>query len=322
MSEERYIDQQQEVRPRRRRGPGVVWAVILIAIGLAFLLNNLGVIAIDWARLWVYWPVILILVGVDLLVGRRSLLGGLVTAIMALAVVAGVIWLVGVMNLSPFRAESSRATATSISQELGEISRLNVQLQLAAAETHVDGLSDRRQGVQGSYNTTTDLGVTVEYRTSGDTGYLTIQQGGANQDNSAALLGQEISTVMNLSLPADIPIELKVDMGAGEAVLDLSGLTIQSVSMAGGAGRLDVTLPAQGNFPVEVSAGVGEIIIRVPRSLEARLSGQVFLSSLGVPSRFENLGDRTWQTAGYASAANRAEITINQAVGSVEIVDS
>jgi hypothetical protein len=319
MSEERNTV--QETHSRRRGGPGVVWAIILIAIGVAFLLNNLGVIAIDWTRLWVYWPVILILIGVDLLIGRRSLLGGLVTAVTALAVVAGIIWLVGVMNTDPLRPQSAASNTTTISQELGEVSQLNVQLQLAAAEAYVNGLSDSQYAVQGDYTTNTNLGVTVEYRTAGNTGYLIIRQGGENQDNSAVLFGQEIAAQMNLGLPSGIPIDLKVEMGAGEVTLDLSGLDIHSVSLAGGAGSLNVTLPAQGRFPVEVSTGVGEIIIRVPRSMEARLSSQGVLSSLDVPSRFEPLGDRTWQTAGYTEAADRAEITINQAVGSVEIVD-
>ncbi len=169
------------------------------------MLNNLGIIVIDWTRLWVYWPAILILIGIDLLIGRRSLLGGLMTAFLALVVIAGIIWLVGVMNITPLRSASESARATAITQELGEVSQLDVTLQLAAIEAHVNG-STGQAVVQGNYDTNTDLGVTVEYRTEGQTGHLTIRQDGDNQDHSAAVLGREVAAVLNLNLPADIPM--------------------------------------------------------------------------------------------------------------------
>jgi hypothetical protein len=43
--------------------------VILIGLGIVFLLDNLGLISWDWAQLW---PVILIVIGVALLLGRLS----------------------------------------------------------------------------------------------------------------------------------------------------------------------------------------------------------------------------------------------------------
>ena len=56
-----------------RAGGRVFTGVLVMAVGVIFLLNNLGIIAArDIFRLW-FWPVLLILVGVmQLMRGRRS----------------------------------------------------------------------------------------------------------------------------------------------------------------------------------------------------------------------------------------------------------
>jgi hypothetical protein len=50
---------------KHKRGNKVFWALVLIAVGVLILLNNLGYIREDIIR---YWPVIIILLGVKRLV--------------------------------------------------------------------------------------------------------------------------------------------------------------------------------------------------------------------------------------------------------------
>ncbi|HZY41209.1 MAG TPA: DUF5668 domain-containing protein, partial [Anaerolineae bacterium] len=77
-----------------RRGPDLFWPIILIGAGVIFLLANLGVITGNpWPIMVNLWPVILIVIGLDILFGRRSLLGGLVGAVLGLVLIAGLIFL-------------------------------------------------------------------------------------------------------------------------------------------------------------------------------------------------------------------------------------
>jgi hypothetical protein len=49
-------------------GWGWFWGALLVVLGIYFLLNNLGLLG--WVRGDVVWPVVLILLGVALIVGR------------------------------------------------------------------------------------------------------------------------------------------------------------------------------------------------------------------------------------------------------------
>jgi hypothetical protein len=49
----------------------VVWGAFLIFAGVIFLLNTTGVVPWEaWQNLWVYWPMLVILAGVKIMLGR------------------------------------------------------------------------------------------------------------------------------------------------------------------------------------------------------------------------------------------------------------
>ena len=77
----------------RARHPSLVGPLILITIGVLLLLNQMGLLRWDalWS-LWRYWPVILILLGIETLIGAsQSRVLYLLGLLIAVAVLAGVI---------------------------------------------------------------------------------------------------------------------------------------------------------------------------------------------------------------------------------------
>lgn len=76
--------------PRR---PSLVGPTLLIGVGVLVLMQNLGFLPFGfWWTLWRFWPVVLIVVGLDLLLGRRSPVGGLVVLGLTVALIAGVLF--------------------------------------------------------------------------------------------------------------------------------------------------------------------------------------------------------------------------------------
>lgn len=72
-------------------------AVFLITIGLLLLMNNLGNLSWDiWGRLIPYWPVLIIFVGIDVILGKSKLgrfVASLINIIIFLTIITRVIGL-------------------------------------------------------------------------------------------------------------------------------------------------------------------------------------------------------------------------------------
>jgi hypothetical protein len=71
---------------------GLYWGGLLIILGAIWLLRSLDLIHIEWSRIMPYWPVLLVVAGVILLVGGRERgSGGLVGLLITLAVFGGIV---------------------------------------------------------------------------------------------------------------------------------------------------------------------------------------------------------------------------------------
>jgi hypothetical protein len=70
---------------------GIVWGGLLVLFGTFWLLRNMNLIHIQWNEVFPYWPVLLILAGVVLLISRTAggASGGLVALLITLAVFGG-----------------------------------------------------------------------------------------------------------------------------------------------------------------------------------------------------------------------------------------
>ena len=79
----------QELPPSPpKTGGGGVWAAVLMAIGVILLLNNLNLLSWEiWVSLWQFWPVILILAGIQIILGK-STPTKLIMVMVTLAVIA------------------------------------------------------------------------------------------------------------------------------------------------------------------------------------------------------------------------------------------
>jgi len=75
----------------KRYGGGIVMGLFFVFIGIIFLLNNLGLVPSDvWNQLWKLWPLLIVLLGLRLLVGK-SWISRLVITLIMLFIFTGVL---------------------------------------------------------------------------------------------------------------------------------------------------------------------------------------------------------------------------------------
>jgi hypothetical protein len=315
-----------------RRG-SILAATWLIGLGVVFLVRELA--NLSWAQAW---PMFVILVGIGSFVGR-VVQGGFGILEAPWALTGPIFWtLVGVVLLlsttgnlaeGPFElivawwpwlavalgtwfvvgAFVSRgpAFAESLSLPLEGATEASVKIQFGAGEL-TTGAAVTGHLVDGTF-----LGG-VKHRIVG-AGRVELEQ-----DTSRGLPWLAHRSSWTVGLPAEVPLELRVNAGASRSLLDLRDLRVRSLDLQTGASETRILLPrAAGQTSVRAQAGAASLSLEIPAGVAARIRTRVVLGSVQVDeTRFPPVAGG-YESADYATAVNRVDIDVQGGVGSLRI---
>jgi len=295
------------------RRPGLFWPLIIIGLGALLLLQNLGYLPAGlWPALLQLWPVIFILLGLDMLIGRRSSAG------VAAVLVLGALVITGALTWSAIRASQLPAgAAQTLAQAPQTAAQLAVEIKFDAGELHIAALGPSANALEGEVSNGPGESAELSYSVDGGLiGQLTVEQRG-----EALLLpflsAREASARWNLRLTPGLPLALDVSTGAGRTTLDLSGLNLTTLNLQAGVGETNVTFPSGGGTAV-INTGVGNTTLTLPADLPARLTVRSGLTNLSVPARFGR-SDNVYTTPGFEPSGAYLDIEINAGLGNVTV---
>jgi hypothetical protein len=290
---------------------GIVGPVFLIGLGAVFLLSNLGYLALDvWQMVLRLWPVLLIAFGLDIAIGRRSLALSLVGVLIMLVVLVGALWLFGVSW-----SGGQVLPSEEVRQPVEGAAEARVVIKPAAGVLRIAALPSPDYLVEGTVQTRRSERVTQDFSIEGDTAVFTLQ--GAGSTFIGPLTAEE-ARGWNLGLAPTIPMDLETGIGAGVTEIDLTELTITDLNVSMGVGETTVTLPDTGRFQGEISGAIGQITILVPQGMEVAIEADTGIASIDVPDDFIEEGD-LYTSPGYATAQNRVDMRVGQAIGNITI---
>jgi filamentous hemagglutinin family protein len=292
---------------------GLFWPLLLITIGLVFLLVNFGFVpGVTAVQLLNLWPLVLILAGVEIAIGRRWPLAavGIDVAVIAL----GLALLATQPNFvgTPFFIRNdttggerdvsvARQSATSLSLDVnGGAGRFRVSGgSTVLVEAHSDSADLRLRRAQ--------------FERGGQHADVRIDQSGQGRVGGAMI---EVET----RVASDIPTELTVNGGAGDFIIDLSGMMVSGAELNVGAATLTLTLPKPtGAVGIEVNTGASNVVIEVPDGVEVRVTTKGALLSLRSSNPRVTANGGTAETSGYGSASARVTVTVTAGASSITI---
>ena len=148
----------------------------------------------------------------------------------------------------------------------------------------------------------------------------------------------------DIALAPNLPLQLKLTGGVGEANIDLGQLQVDDIQITaglgkvalklsvqerpissdirGGVGMTEVKIPAgaYGNF--DITGGVGEVCVEVSQDAAVRVEGKTGLGVINLPETFFQAAgsgkiatSKAWQTADFADADRQISITFSGGVG-------
>ncbi len=340
-------------RQVRRQSRSLFGPLLLIAIGVYFLLRNLGWVSpeLHWGAVLPLWPLLLVLLGINIIVQQLprplgSFLSGMVGV--AAIVVFGYVLFFGVshplLQRLGVREETAVWQQDSVAFSREGVKTAVIHLNFDNPSAHLSALSDSPNLIQGDISYLGDLQFETDVSNGRADVMLDVRSkpsqwlNPANWDSKAAKPWQ-------ISLSPSVPLDLTLDISNGSGDFDLSKLTLESLALEGGNGSMDVmlpggvyevavnggnggielTVPENGGQTIQVDGDNGMMTVHLPPSVEARVEFDGGNGSLNVTDRFELVqGDRkngVWETAVYGNAPHQVELIINGGNGSIRIVD-
>jgi hypothetical protein len=124
----------------------------------------------------------------------------------------------------------------------------------------------------------------------------------------------------DFALNPAIPLSLRVESGASETRLALGDLQCRELLLKTGASSTTVDLPSRaGHTMVTVESGAAAVKLRVPQGVAASINVRSTLAGVHVDAvRFRPYAGG-YRSADFDSAANKVEIFVETAVGSLQI---
>lgn len=257
----------------------VFWPLLLILFGILLLLDNLGVLP---GSAWGYmWPLVLIFFGASLLLGRRGR--------------AEV-----VEDVTPL--EGARSARIEFKHGAGE---LNVRGGAPAELLYSGGFGG---GVDKQLDRPGDrVNVTLSARTP-DWFRWPGPMFGADGLN------------WDVRLNESVPLALSIESGASATRLELDHLRVTDLTIKTGASSTVVVLPAHaGHTRASVSSGAASVDITVPAGVAARVRGMMGVGSLDVDQARFPRRNGAYESPEFETAENRVELQVEGGVGSVRV---
>jgi hypothetical protein len=319
------IQESRVHRPRRR--PSLFWPILIIGAGVALLLSNLGYLPwASWNILWRLWPLLLVALGIDLLIGRRSVVGAIVSGVLILALIGGAIALVFFAESIPQLAELAEPVewqTAHVEHPLDGVGRASVLIDWTSLPGALGALSDSSNLIEGDITYRGELIFDVNERGDGaDVKLDTFFSGpwwGWSPDFSSGP-----DATWDVKLSAKVPFDLTLDAGSGRCDFDLSGLQISGLVIDAGSGAIDLNLPADSSFEARIDGGSGRINIVLPAGVGARVEIDSGSGGFRPDGRFELVSgergdDGVWETENFDTAEYMIELKIDQGSGAIVI---
>jgi hypothetical protein len=299
---------------RKPRRVSLIGPLLLIGIGIVLLLNTLGIV--EWSIWWTLlrlWPILIIAAGLDLLLGRYSIWGPLLAALLVVGVAVGALWL-SERNVLGGRGVQGQ----EVRQPLEGTTEATVVIEPGIGTLRIEALPESAILVQGTVALDENEELEEAYTTEGGKATYELRSQQHEWGPFFPDFGDRRTWDLGLS-PAPV-LELRANLGLGEARLDLTDLRLGDLQTEMGLGFTEVTLPSEGRFQARIDSAIGQMVVIIPENMAARVSVDSGLTVRLMPEGYQKVGD-VYTSPGYETADERVELHVSQAIGVLEVHD-
>jgi hypothetical protein len=286
---------------------GIVGPSLMIGLGVVFLLNNFGYLILDvWQVVLSLWPVLLIAVGFDLLIGRRSWLLSLVGVIVVLAILIGAISLMGGTIFA--------VAGQEVNFPLEGVERAQIEFDIPVGTMTLEATAQEGVLLEGQAPEGGGMKLKQQFQVRG--GEATVQLG--TTGGFVAVPGITSPYRWDFRVTSDAPLDLRVGQGAGALELDLMQASLTALEVNIGVGQVSLILPSGQSFSGRISGGIGQLVIYVPADVGVHIRADTALAAFSAPDGYVRSED-VYTSPNYSTAEYRIDLELDLAIGNVTV---
>src|SRR5204863_454166 len=156
----------------------------------------------------------------------------------------------------------SESQHTAQTLDLQGAKTAHARVEMGAGQLNINGGANHMLDADFTYDGTFDA-PRVDYHVDGGVGQLSI-----SQNSHSTHFGRSQNDWI-LRFGKDIPLDLKVDMGAGQGNLHLRDVPLTRLDLHMGAGQMDLDLTGdrKTDLTADIEGGVGQANIRLPKNV-------------------------------------------------------
>ncbi|NJD01138.1 MAG: hypothetical protein FIA99_00720 [Ruminiclostridium sp.] len=287
-----------------KNNKGVGFGVFLLTVGIIWVLVSVGVIS--WSiinALFVLWPLILVIIGVNIIFRNNKIIRA----------VAWAAFLTVLISYSYIFDDKTNAggirTGEKVTiEKLAEVQKGNLKIAFGGTRISLDSgtLKLLEAEIQDKDITYAEKSLDGETSISFDKKAYSISNFNTNLNNRNN----------RFHLSSQVPWHIDIDTGAVDGSFDMSGLSVEKLSLDTGAANLALTLGAKYSNPVvDINAGASKIEINVPSDAGVKVRMDGALNSTNLDGSDWEKKNGVYYSKGYDEASVKIDMDIDMGVG-------
>ncbi|UCH66786.1 MAG: hypothetical protein JSW63_06590 [Ignavibacterium sp.] len=299
----------------------IFWGTLFIVLGILILANNFSTINLYWDNLVQYWPLVLVLLGISMLVKNvagKSLIAGAAAVVLALVIFASVNFTTSFVFDDDYEVDIGSGVKGDYSiREYREA----YDSSITNAILYLDG------GV-GNFRIASETDDLIYTMLEGPTNNFNYSK---NQIDSVAninlnmkdftvnLGSSKIKNKVDIALNTEPLWDLDLAFGAASMKFDFAKFKVEDINIDMGAARLDIKLGALvDNVNFNLNAGMSQINITVPEEVGCEINTDAIFSRKNIKD-FEKIESDFYRTENFESADKKIFINIDCGVSSIDV---
>jgi hypothetical protein len=295
----------------------IFWGVLFVAAGVLLLLERMDIFYVEWSWMWKFWPLLLVVWGVVILLGNKQPGKAIVVGLLAIGVA---LFVFSTFNFGwnwNWQSHDWQANAAEYDQEL-----------VQPFDSTVNHASFTLQSGAGAFtieDTTTQL---MEASTHSSLGRYVcdLDKGGNAQRVTLALEGHEhhwsggrIRNNARIRLNSAPVWNIKFELGASSMEADLTRYAVERLVVEAGAANIKLTLGDKADESrVSVQTGVSQLHVSIPDSVGCEIRAEAPLSHKDFRG-FTKIHSGVYQTDNFETAKKRIYLDLHAGVSNLSV---